>query len=254
MKNNALEKMYAKASKQHSTKQRNLLDEKHNFFPTVVPDAAPEVSALRPLEAVVTNIQSLASAIRLKKHELLKELYYLYSHWDLYTEPAEMETYRGAQGFQRFAQERLQGQEQKTSASDLRIIQLVKEQNRAELLEQSGHIYALRRIAALGDKANPDRAWRKKRELLDKVGQVKREELEAEIRRFHEETRRATQHPPPATSKSWKLKLDRTNRSITFSRVKSEQLEKLNELLTELDDELLETFLHQVQERRLQAK
>ena len=101
-----------------------------------------------------------------------------------------------------------------------------------------------RRIAYLKDPVNPRRAHEKQRELLGRLESISRDELELSLRIFREKTRLRNQGSlQKNVDKPWHHKLDSKNGRIVLSKIPAERLDKLNRLLLQLDDTILDDML-----------
>ena len=147
-------------------------------------------------------------------------------------------------------EEVIQVQDRKTALSDAKIIEMIQTHGSAGLLEMDvrGMLYSLRRIAYLKDPADPLRAHQKQQELLDQLDSISREELELSLRIFREQTKlRNHGSLQKSSEKSWQQKIDRKNGRIVLSQIPAKRLDKLNRLLLQMDDEILDEMLGMIE-------
>ena len=93
----------------------------------------------------------------------------------------------------------------------------------------------------------------KQRELLGRLESISRNELELSLRIFREQTRLQNQGSLQKNGeKPWQHKLDRKNGRIVLSKIPAERLDKLNRLLLQLDDTILDDMLLMMDRNRPQ--
>ena len=216
----------------------------------------PDALSFSPLKRLELETVELVRSIDAREHRMQQDKrQVLFNIYRIYTEHfAELEE-KHQRDLALYIEEIIQVQDRKTALSDAKIIEMIQTHGTVGLLEMDvrGMLYSLRRIAYLKDQANPRRAHEKQRELLGRLESISRNELELSLRIFREQTRLRNQGSFQKNGdKPWQHKLDRKNGQIVLSKIPAERLDKLNRLLLQLDDTILDDMLLMMDRNRPQ--
>ena len=205
----------------------------------------PVVEGLRPLDEVLSSIREKIDNIAMRKRRILEELLYLMSNWAEYTDNDEMATFRGENGLYKFLHERVD-QNISTSYSDVRICRMLASYRAAHLLKLDNRINALKRIAYLTDKRNPDRAEKERAKLLKELPQLSNNEVQERIDKFNEakgaiaEVRRRPNRP-------WEMAISPDRGKIALKAMKPETVKLIDKLFRHLNEDRIRELVEHYQ-------
>ena len=210
-----------------------------------------EVLQFNPLRRLEFETIELVRSIEAREHRMQQDKrQVLLNIYKIYTEHFSELEEKHQRDLALYIEEVIQVQDRKTALSDAKIIEMIQTHGSAGLLEMDvrGMLYSLRRIAYLKDPADPLRAHQKQQELLDQLDSISREELELSLRIFREQTKlRNHGSQQKSSEKSWQQKIDRKNGRIVLSQIPAKRLDKLNRLLLQMNDEILDEMLGMIE-------
>lgn len=206
----------------------------------------PIVEGLRPLQEVLSSIREKMDSIAARKRRILEELLYLLNNWDEYTQDESMVAYAGENGLYRFLGEKIVDQTISTSYADIRIVRMLQAYRAAHLLTLDNKVQALKRIAYVSDKRNPERAERFRQKMINDLPQLSNKQVNEAVDEFNR-GKGEVLLSRPKYRRPWELAISPNRGKIAIKEMKPDTVRQLGRLLSMLTEEKMGKLINELQ-------